>query len=339
MSTIRKFINVTDGKIELVSANLSNLFYSDINANFGMTISIDGSSTRTGIAIFNETVGRLIGTIAFEREGNEDYIEYKVRLKNFVKKLIDGNLNKLTEIHYEEPIFGYAHSTEVLMAIRTTVREILIEGGKAYCHIKYIEINNQKWKRILLHPVKVPSGTDAQKEAVAERVCDIFGESIYSVGVDGKKVYKLTQDEMDAVGIAVARYIAKHTGIDNEELASRKKCKPFKYNIDFFEPYEESNMEESEQDMMEMYGEIVKRFKVPSAVLENGTLVVQLNGNGQFNKHVYENMGNEDKLLILGFKRGKYVNVLIENQRPELCNSEGRYLYAFVWRKSRKVIK
>lgn len=298
-------------------------------------MSIDGSSTRTGIALLD---GRdsLIGTSAICRKDNEDYVEYKIRLKNTLKSLMDNNLNVMKHIYYEEPFIGFAAATEVLMALRTTIKEIKIENAPKYDHIGFTEVNNQKWKKRLLSPLSVPSGSDNQKKAVQAKVFKMFGSICVDKGKNGMDQLIFTEDECDSIGLGFACALARKTG-DEEELISKKKPRPFKYNIEYLAVRGE-DIEEAELWVMENFEKYCNAWKIPQKVLDGGLVMTELTGRGLFDNHVYANMGSDDKLLILEFPAGKYVDAVIRSGRTDMCRDydKDEFMFAFVWRKTRK---
>lgn len=307
-----------------------------------LLVSIDGSSSRTGVAVFDYTGSALCGTVAVERDDNEDYVEYKIRLKRALIRLMDAHLPVLKRIFYEEPFVGFTHSTEVLMALRTTIKEIKLENAPKYDNITYTEVNNGKWKRIFLYPNKVPSGSDNQKAAVQNKVSNMFKDmasiekTVKKTG-EVKRYLVFTEDECDAIGLGIACMQTLKTGWDESELISKKKAKPFKYNIQFLVATAD-NQDEAECRGAESFYDYNSAWKVPPIVIDNGISIVPLNGRGVFDNHIYEAMGGDDKLLIVSFPGGKYVDTIIRNGRSDLCRDydKNEYIIAFVWRKSRK---
>lgn len=297
-------------------------FYNNI------TVAIDGSSTCTGISYIDSSTASILGTTAVWRDtdkkgkATEDFVEYKVKLKRLLKQLFDNNLSLVKNIDYEEPFIGYTEASKVLMSIRTSVRELIVENEPAYDYSKYTEINNQKWKRLFLAPNKVPDGTEAQKKAVRDKMIAAIPQ-----------FKDLTQDEIDASGMGyVATKFRNEFGGD-AGLQTKKAVRPFKYNIRFIGVDDEGQA--AEDIMLQELVDAVEEWKVPKKVIENGAKIVDLNGHGLFDKHVYNNMGDEDKLLILGYKSDKYVNKIIEANMGWMV-SNFQTLYAVIWRISRK---
>lgn len=298
-------------------------------------MAIDGSSARTGIAFIDYVGETLLGTIAVERNAKEDYVDYKVRLKSTLKRCMDKHIKVLKRIFYEEPFVGFVSATKVLMTIRTTVSEIKLENSPIYNDIKYAEVSNTKWKKIFLYPNKVPSDSKLQKLAVQEKVDVIFGSMVKDGTDGGHRIF--TEDECDAIGLGIACLKTLKQGFDEQELISKMKPRPFKYNIQFLVATAD-DQSEAELRGAEAFFDYSPTWKIPQSVIDNGISILTLNGRGLFDKQIFEAMGQDDKVLLVSFKGGKYVNVIIENKRTELCREydDNEYIIAFVWRVSRK---
>lgn len=291
-----------------------------------ITISIDGSTTITGISYIDSNTANIIGTTACYRGKDEsgkeeNFVKYKVQLKQFIKRLIDANINRVKYVDYEEPFIGYVESSKVLMSLRTSVPELIEENEPLYNGFVFSEINNQLWKRLWLEPIPVPSGTDNQKRAVKDKIIGI---------IPSMKICE--QDEIDAtcMGYVTTRSRLSNGGL---ELKRNKPSKPFKYNIAFIGVEEGGHV--GEEVMLDELSNTIESAKVPKRVIENGIKIVELNGYGLFEKHVYTNMSDDDKLLILGFNNNKYINVIIENNVSWMIDNYEK-IYALVWRVSRK---
>lgn len=305
--------------------------------NFELYMSIDGSSSNTGISLVDGT-DSLVGTAAIHRNNNEDYVEYKIRLKRILMELMENNIRVMKHIYYEEPFVGFAVATEVLMALRTTIKEIKIENSPKFDHIKFTEVNNMKWKRIFLDPLAVPTGSHNQKLAVQKKVVQLFGSICLEDGVNGQPgKLMFTEDECDSIGLGLACALVRRKGLEEEELKTKKKAKPFKYNIEYM-PVRAEDIEEAELWMLDNFEKYRQAWRIPERVIENGICVVELTGRGLFDNHVYSNMGQEDKLLMMEFPAGKYVDAVIRNGRSDMCREydKNEFMFAFVWRKARK---
>lgn len=296
-------------------------------------IGIDGSSTNTGVSIMTNA-GALVSTAAISRDDNEDFVLYKVNLQNVLTELLLNCKEKIANIWYEEPFIGYTKAAEVLMAIRTTVKEIIYTHPELK-HIKYIEVNNKRWKKIFLeqHNSRLPAGgSAAEKKAIA----DVLGVKLIHDNLYDARC-AVTQDEMDATGLVYAGWYSER---ENVKLESKKQVHKFKFNIAFelfdAEPAEvESNITLSLLDS-------AKEYKVPAKVLDNGVTINILTGRKMFENIVYETMEDSDKLLIFIYPASKYANILIEygidQGITEQLNQfgEGQTIAAYIWRKTRK---
>ena len=300
-------------------------------------IGVDGSSTCTGIAIMAQP-RVLIGTGTFVRQEvnrkREDFVEYKVRLKVELRKLLLSTLGKIKYIWYEEPFIGYSEATEVLMAIRTTIKEIMIEHKDQLAGIKYEEVNNKRWKRIFLgmHGRKLPIGSEAEKAAIADV---LKGLLVYDNRYDTRCC--VVQDEMDACGIVSAGWESVRT---NTCLESKKAVHKFKFNI-HFEVYDDTP-QDVEQYICTTLNDAIEDYKIPRKVVDNGVIISILNGRKLFDNIVYETMQDNDELLILIYNATKYANILfqygadqgIAEQLHDFGNNQT--IVAYVWRKTRK---
>lgn len=296
-------------------------------------IGIDGSSTNTGLGIMNKT-GGLLGTAALGRVKGEDYVQYKLSLHAELTKLLLGCKDKITHIWYEEPFVGYTNAAEVLMAIRTTVKEIIYQHEELK-HIVYKEVNNKRWKKIFLeqHGSQLPAGgSQAEKKAIA----DILGiKLVYDNFYDTRCA--VTQDEMDASGLVYAGWYGEREGV---KLESKKPVHKFKFNT-AFELFD-ATPDEVEQNIALTLFDSASEYKIPNKVLDNGVTIKILSGRKLFDNIVYETMEDNDKLLVLVYEATKYANILLkygaeQNIASQLHNfGEGQTIAVYVWRKSRK---
>lgn len=279
-------------------------------------ISIDGSTTNTGLAILREDNGGLLYSCSFSREASGDETEspvrYKVRLKQAVKQILEQN-QLIDKIYYEEPFIGYASAAPNLMMLRTFVEELIIENEPRFDYVKHTEINNKKWKKLFLAPSKLPTGTEAEKKAVRVKLEEYM-----------PFLKTVSQDEIDAIsmGFVATTHIRLHT---EDELNSQKKPRPFKYNIKFIGANEDD-------DMLLEFSDI---YDGPNSLLENGLAITTCKGTEDFNKHVYKYMGNEDKVLIIKYDSKKHGNLTLQYKIGHLAACYD-YIYAIVWRKTRK---
>lgn len=302
-----------DGKREYVLVEKS---LDDIQVKTSSIISIDGSTTNTGLAILREDNGGLLYSCSFSRDGSskepESPVRYKVRLKQAVQKILERN-QLIDKIYYEEPFIGYASAAPNLMMLRTFIEELIIENEPRFDYLKHVEINNKKWKKLFLAPDKMPTGTEAEKKAVRTKL-EGFMPFLKDV----------TQDEIDAIsmGFVATTHIRLHT---DDELSSQKKPRPFQYNIKFIGANEDD-------DMLLEFSDV---YSGPDYLLENGLAITTCKGTEDFNKHVYKHMGSEDKVLIIKYDSSKHGNLTLQYKIGHLAASYD-YIYAIVWRKARK---
>jgi hypothetical protein len=279
-------------------------------------------------------IGGLLGTAALSRVKGDDYIQYKLSFQAELTKLLLTCKDKITNIWYEEPFVGYTNAAEVLMAIRTTIKEIIYTHPELK-HIVYKEVNNKRWKKIFLeqHNSRLPSGgTPAEKKAIA----DILSvKLVYDNLYDARCA--VTQDEMDASGLVFAGWYGER---ENVKLESKKPIHKFGFNIKF--ELFDASPEEVEQNIMLTLLDSAEEYKVPARVLDNGVTISILTGRKLFDNIVYETMEDSDKLLVLIYDASKYTNILFkygaEQGVANQLNSfgDGQTIAAYVWRKSRK---
>ena len=301
----------------------------------GFGIVVDGSSTNTGVAIMSD-LGGLTATISIARNSNrktEDAVEYKVALKSELTDILLTCKDRIKYIWYEEPFVGFADSSSVLMMIRSTIKEILIEHKDELSHIVFTEVNNKRWKKIFLekHGLKLPpGGSDAEKAAVASILrTRLVVDNLYDLSCD------VTQDEFDACGIVSAGFEALKNHVD---LTSKKAVRKFKFET-VFELYN-ATAEEIEEDVILSLDTVIKQNRIPAKVIENGLTIKTLNGRKSFDNNVYELMGDDDKLLILMYSAEKYANILMTYCTQESIINNIDYnaeqtMVVYVWRKNR----
>lgn len=285
-----------------------------VSVNAEAVMSIDGSTDNTGIGILRKSDGALFYSCSLSREDKkgETPVQYKVRLKREVEKILRTN-PLITTIFYEEPFIGYASAVKNLMMLRTFVEEIIVEHEPDYDYIKHSEINNLRWKKEFLAPMKVPSGTENQKAAVRAK---LINTQPY--------LATITQDEVDAISMGYIAIVKIHAGTA-DTLESKKKIHPFQYNIQFFGADDDDFML---QDFIEYY-------KCPESLLSNGITITEINGTMNFDKHVYKTMGTDDKVVIVKFSSKHHGDIILKHKIGNLA-CEYDYIYAVVWRKSRK---
>lgn len=299
----------SSGNIVLVQKPIENVKVSDV-----CIMSIDGSTTNTGVAILRQSDGALFFSCSFSREKDkgETPVQYKVRIKREISKILLNNTN-IETIYYEEPFIGYASAASNLMMLRSFIEEIVVENEPILNYIKHSEINNKKWKKLFLFPDKCPVGTDLEKEAVRKKL-ESYMPFLKSV----------TQDEIDAIAMGFIATVKLRNGTENE-LESKKKARAFQYNIQFIGA-------DCDDDMLLEFGDV---YDGPGYLLENGVSLTTCKGTSDFNKHVYNEMGNSDKVLVIKFDSNKHGNIILQYRIGHLASTY-KYIYAIVWRKTRK---
>ena len=286
----------------------------DIHVNEEAILSIDGSTSNSGLAILRKRDGAMYSCISVTRESGEEPVRYKVRLKELIAELLRENRN-INYVYYEEPIIEYATAVPNLMMLRTTVQELKIENEPEFNYIGNSEINNKKWKKVFIAPEKLPDTSEAQKNVVRDKLIKYM-----------PMLNAVSQDEIDAIAMGYAALKMVAMGYSEEELQSKKKAKPFQYNIDFVGA-------ENEEFAVEYFFD--SGTKVPASVLSNGIKYVEINKKANFDKTIYSEMGPDDKLLIIGFPSDEHSDLVLKYKIGTLA-AMNSFLYAFVWRKARK---
>lgn len=286
-------------------------FVDNIHVDRKSILGIDASTTNTGISIVGID-GSVLYMLAFHRDDKESPVEYKLAYKNFMRELLKKEL-LIEKIWYEEHFIGYADAAKVLYMLRSTIEEILLEEKMG---IIYREMSNKKWKKYLFQMCgygKCPVGTELEKKAIKE--CLVAQMPCLE---------DVTQDELDSLGVTMVGLVFGETG----ELESKKKPSKFKYEAKFF-----GGDEEDDSDFFMQYGD--GTGIVPKKLVGENCIFHVLNGKEKFDNTVYRQLCDEDVPLILRFNSGKYGDVVLENRIGDLVD-ECKYIYAVVWRKTRK---
>lgn len=278
-------------------------------------LSIDGSTSNTGMALIRECDGAIMYLMTAERSKNENEtpVQYKVRLKRQVYKLLKST-NLIYQVYYEEPVVCNITSVKNLFMLRTFVEELIVENEPELDYIKHYEVPNTKWKRLFLEPEKLPQGTDKQKAAVRKKMIGYL-----------PFMAEVTQDEIDAASMGFAAAKLLRNNQSGEELASKKKIRPFKYNSVFVGADED-------QEVLECFGDY---YNGPDYLIENGVSLLELTKKQDFDRAVYDTVGEKDSIGILKFSSDTHCNVVLSNKIGNLA-AQYEYIYAIVWRKTRK---
>lgn len=277
-------------------------------------LSIDGSTSNSGLAILRESDGALLYTMSAKRDASgETPVHYKIRLKREVRKILENN-RKINTIFYEEPCIGYASAVGNLFMLRAFIEEMIIEQEPDFNYLKHYEISNKRWKKLFLAPDKCPTGSEAEKKAVRKKV------EFYLPFLS-----KVSQDEIDAIAMGFAACKFMVDGQSAEELESKKKISKFQYNIQFLACEKDDNM----------WVELFDVYKGPEILLQNGICLTEIDSKTNFDKHVYKTMGPDDKLLVVKFSSKHHANLVLQYKIGNLA-AQFPYIYALVWRRTRK---
>lgn len=274
-------------------------------------MAVDGSTTNTGVAIFEKT-GKLVMLGAFAREPmRESPVRYKLILQSHLYDLL-RNYRHITTVLYEEPCMDNISAIPNLYMLRPIIQEILITHEDELTGIKYMELANAKWKHTFLKEMKWGGSTERQKECIAARFAQ---EQPYLTGI--------TQDEKDAYGMGKA-YIET---LDKSSLESKKGLRAFKYNTAFV------GMQTGTPSPEWLYETAIEN-KVPKKVLDDIQLI-QGNGSKNFERTILEGMGTHDRLLVLAYSSKKLGNLNLRFKLGEL-SQQFPYIAVLVWRTNRK---
>lgn len=307
--TIQQPVQLYGGAIVLQEIDVDK-----IKIESDAVLSIDGSTKNSGLAILRESDGALLYTLSAKRDtSGETPVHYKIRLKRAVKDIIEKN-PKIHTIYYEEPCIGYASAVSNLFMLRAFVEEMIIENEPQFDHLKHYEISNKKWKKLFLAPDKCPTGSEAEKKAVRAKV-EKFLPFLQTI----------SQDEIDAIAMGFASIKFMIDGNSPDELESKKPNSKFAYNIQFLATDNDDNM----------WVELFDIYKGPENILQNGMHLTEIDSKTNFEKHIYKKMGSDDKLLIIKFSSKHHANLILQHRIGYLA-AQFPYIYALVWRKTRK---
>ena len=224
--TVRRPQHIQGGGIIMMECALE-----DINVQQYAILSIDGSTSNSGLAILRESDGALMYSMCATRDASGDTpVHYKIRLKRQVADILRRN-KYIQQVYYEEPVIANITAVSNLFMLRSFIEEMIIENEPEFDYIKHYEISNMKWKRLFLAPDKVPSGTENQKKAVRAKV---------EQGLPF--LNKVTQDEIDAICMGYVACTTLKEGGSGEDLQSKKKVRPFKFNSVFIGADTDDNM-------------------------------------------------------------------------------------------------
>ena len=308
--TVRRPQQIQGGGIVMMECALE-----DINVQQYAILSIDGSTSNSGLAILRESDGALMYSMCATRDSSgETPVHYKVRLKRQVADILKRN-KYIQQVYYEEPVIHNITAVANLFMLRSFIEEMIIENEPEFDYIKHYEVSNMRWKKLFLAPDKIPSGTDNQKKAVRAKL-------------EGYLPFlnRVTQDEIDAICMGFVVCTTLKDGGTGEDLQSKKKVRPFKYNSVFVGA-------DSDDDMLVEFFDV---YNGPKKLLDNSISFTELGDRADFDKHIYNTMGHDDdKILIIKFSSKHHGNVVLEHRIGNLA-AQYDYIYAIVWRVTRK---
>ena len=286
----------------------------DIQVGQYSLMAIDGATGNSGIAIVRESDGALLYLIDATRETKtESPVRYKIMLKKEIVNILRDN-HFIHEIYYEQPVVGHISAVSNLFMLRAFVEEMIIENEPDLNYIGNFEVANTHWKKLFIGDETLPSNTDLQKEIVRKKMLTYL--PIMST---------CTQDTIDAYALGFVAAINKQKGLDGKDLATKKKARPFKFRAIFAG---------AEDDEM-LLNEFSDIYTGPEKLIGNGISFVSINKREDFDKAVYNNMGDEDMILIIRFDSSSHCNIVLENNIGSLA-AQYPYIYAIVWRANRK---
>lgn len=287
----------------------------DILLTENSILAIDASTTCSGLCFIGIESGKPGYSLSLTRDKKQDAIEYKVEFKGIIKELLLGNRSIYKNVGIvvqEEPfISAMKTSSAVLMSLRTSIPELKVENKEYLENLEYHEINNKTWKKFVFKPDKCPSNTELEKSMARRKISTLY------------PIYKnLTQDEVDACGIAITSVdMLKKQG----RIKDKQRTSKFKYSIKFIQA----------QSLQEAIDDILEISDIPKTVIDNGISVVDLPSNGNLDKKIYEEMGEDDRLLVFEFTRKTAGNLILKYKLSYMSDDDGK-IYALVWRENRK---
>lgn len=287
----------------------------DIKVRDYSILAIDGSTSNSGLAIMRESDGALTYSMCATREASKETpVHYKIRLKRQVAEILRNN-KFITQVYYEEPVIANPSSVANLFMLRTFIEEMIIENEPEFDYVKHYEISNMRWKKEILAPAKIPSGTENQKKAVREKVEGML-----------PFLNKVTQDEIDAIAMGYIVCKLAKDGKTGEDLQSKKKVRPFKYEIRFIG---------ADDDEM-AFNDFFDVYDGPEKLLDQSISFTEITSRTKFEQHLYDTMGSDgDRVLVIKFPSKTHGDLILKHRIGNLA-AQWQYIYAIVWRVARK---
>ena len=285
----------------------------DISIADKAIIAIDASTATTGVCLLDLKTAKPLYSISMKRGKDTNAVEYKVQFKELICDMLLKNRSiyrNVRQIVQEEPFMsGMKTTVAVLMSLRTSIPEILVEHKDLLNEFEYYEINNKTWKKKFFAPDKCPNNSQVEKAMAKAKLT-----AKYPVFTG------LTQDEVDAasLGIVACGLLCSGQGLKDKVIA-----RPFKYKLEFIgaNTLEEAILELSEKVPKELVGTEVRTFDVTA--------------RGNLEKKIYSEMGSDDIVLMFQFNERTAGNLILQYHLTPLLD-DGEYIFGAVWRANRK---
>lgn len=289
-------------------------------------LSIDCSTTGTGIALIEMGTGS-VEVVAHTKqikkgEDEESLIEYRMRLKESIKKLLLENPGIFCVV-YEPPVVGFnAHTTGVLFTLKGFAEEAVLEIKKEYPerNLVYLEYINTKWKKHFFEPDSCPVATKLAKEAIKTKMM----QYLITQGAVGKELEQLTQDELDAsaMGIAYRKLILTFR---EEEAITKKKQRPFKYELAIVSA-------ENEVDLLRKISSGEVQLPLPNRLKDKEMLFKEWVKRYGIEKFLFQDMAGLDMLIAYKVKVGVIGDLILKYRRSDLAADAEATVYVIAWR-------
>jgi len=285
---------------------LEGIGLGDISSSGNSIMSIDGSTTTTGIAIIRLTDLSVGYALTASREkASETPVQYKVRLKECVLGLLRANRG-IVKVFYEEPFIGYMGAAKNLLMLRTFVEELKAENETELNYLQYYEVNNMMWKKAFLAPLKCPAGSKLQKEAVKTKLVQQM-----------EHLSKLKQDAIDAIALGLA---AIKLG---DKVRKSRAGNSAKYNLSFIGA-------DNDEDMVEVFNDREGNSDGGNQTIK--IRLIELKRTDNFEKCA-QMVLEGGSAGILKFNNNHQGNIILKNRLGDLA-SEYKYLYAVINKKN-----
>lgn len=190
------------------SSEVNILFKKKLPKGTGVYVSLDQSTTCTGVVIASEDF-RIICQMDFMRKETDKYT-YKLQLKDFIDWLVTDLKVKLLVIENPLNIRGN-HATEVLQDLFKYIKNIKDDIDELK-QVPFDTIFPQQWKECVVNKSKGKYRTGIKYE-IASDICDIYPVLKNYLDVCPAKDY----DSFDALGILLG-YLKQHYNSEGKEI-------------------------------------------------------------------------------------------------------------------------